>query len=304
MLRVESGVSQQRLWFDIQRVLAEIQRICVDARAIALLNQRRIAEAKGFEELLERVSLMPGCAVDARFDEAEALSVGPAFVAKHPAGTGVDVVAIRSQLRKQLSWLKGRLAEELTEREVYNSLFPIVIYTDELVHVATEGESTKWEPLQGELYDVDNGGEVFFSGIDILLHKADTHPLIFEIYFFCLRDGFVGQYHGQPGRIDDYCRRLAEHIPTTLPGSDGIADGPAASVRLLRFPVRSYLLSAVGVVSLWFGLRAFATYEIEEDILRSGRGSVQKTSLASEPPSNTRAGSTKVGSIEDQEEMN
>lgn len=265
MLRLATGGSHQRLWFDIQRVLAELQRICVDARAVELLNQRRKAEAIGFDELLERVSMVPESMSDPRFDTAETLSQGPTFVARHPPGSRVDVVAIRAQLRKQLSWLKGRLAEELTEREVYNSLFPIVIYTDELVHVATEGASTMWEPLQGELYDVDNGGEVFFSSIDTLLHKDDTHPLIFEIYFFCLHDGFVGQYHGQPGRVLEYCRRLAEHIPVRSPVREGFEDGPAAPVRLLPFPVRGYLMSAAAVLALWLGLHSIARYEIERE---------------------------------------
>lgn len=266
MLPIAPSGIQLRLWFDIQRSLAELQRVCVEARAVHLLNQRRELEGKGLEEVLVRVSVHPEQAVDPRFDCAQALSQSAAFVAKHPAGSEIDIVAVRAQLRKQLLWLKARLAEDLTEREVYHCLFPIVIYTDELVNVATEGASTRWEPLQGELYDVDNGGEKFFETIDTLLHKDDTHSLIFEIYFFCLHDGFVGQFYGQPGKIHEYCRRIAERIPVERPGAAELSDGAAAAVTLVPFPWRVYVWTAITVLALGLGLQFIAHKEVQLDL--------------------------------------
>lgn len=255
----------QRLWFDIQRTLGDIQRVCVEARAVDLLTRRREAESAGLEDMLERASVYLEADVDKRFREADTISHDPTFISRHPAGVGLDVVAMRSKLRKQLSWLKGRLAEELTEREVYHCLFPIVIYTDELVHETTEGAAAHWEPLQSELYDVDNGGEVFFSTVDTLLHKDDTHPLIFEVFFYCLNDGFVGQYDGNAGKIVEYCRRLAERIPVERPSGDDVVTAPAGAVELVSLPVRFYAAAAGAAAMLYVALQLLAYYEVSEE---------------------------------------
>jgi len=261
----------QRLWFDMQRTFAEIQHVCVEARAVELLNRRREAEGAGLEDMLERASVYLDSDLDVRFREADTISHDPAFIAKHEPGTGIDIVAMRTRLRKQLSWLKTRLADDLTEREVYYCLFPIVIYTDELVHETTVGAASHWEPLQGELYDVDNGGEVFFTTVDTLLHKDDTHPLIFEVFFYCLNDGFVGQYDGNAGKVHEYRRRLADRIPIERPSDDGTL-GPTAAVELVSFPARFYGAAALGALALFALLQVVAFYEVgqEKELLDQG----------------------------------
>lgn len=268
MLRVDPSGVHGRIWYDIQHVLSEVQRICVEARAVDLLQRRRRAElaesralqgfASGRASEAPAVSSAPEGETglldsDPRFKQAETLALRSEFIASHPIGEQVDLVTVRAQLRKMLGWLKTRLAEELTEREVYHCLFPLVIYTDELVHLATEGAAARWEPLQGELYDVDNGGEMFFAALETLLHKSDTLPLIFEIYLFCLKDGFCGQYHGQPGKLTEFCRRVAERIPVAPPGLGAGEVGMSRQVTLDSFPLAHYVtavLLVAGVFSL------------------------------------------------------
>ena len=74
-----------------------------------------------------------------------------------------DLIAIRSSLRTKLTELKAVFGRELNEHETYHALLPMVIYVDELLRVATHGKHNHWEPLQSELYNIDNGGELFYT---------------------------------------------------------------------------------------------------------------------------------------------
>src|SRR5687768_17448604 len=70
-----------------------------------------------------------------------------------------DLVEVRSKLRNKLDLLKAQLAENLTEREVFLVLFPLVVLFDELVQnrfIAGGGQGS-WPPLQSELFKIDDG---------------------------------------------------------------------------------------------------------------------------------------------------
>lgn len=256
MLPVAAVGLHPRLWFDIERWVDALHRICAEVRASEQLNRRRLADGAGVAMLEERLG------AGAASSSGAGLAAGGALLTQRPAGALADVVVAREELRRLLGFLKARLADELTEREVYHLLFPLVIYTDELLNEATDGGVTRWEPLQGELYDVDNGGELFFSTVDMLLHKDDTHPLIFEVYYFCLSDGFLGEHHGHPGKIQEYRRRIAERIP--VEASPPSVTGRERPVRLERFPLRTYLFSAGAVVVVCLLFAYWARSAVEE----------------------------------------
>jgi type IV/VI secretion system ImpK/VasF family protein len=142
----------------------------------------------------------------------------------------------------------------LSEHEVYYTLFPIVVYTDELVNGVTRGATSRWEPLQSELYDIDNGGEVFYQILDARLRQEETHPLVFEVFYYCLNDGFCGVYASDSRKIEEYKARLTERIRTKPIEPDTGAKKDAGPVELVRFPWR-YHLAAAGAA-----LGAYALY--------------------------------------------
>ncbi|XXF80703.1 DotU family type IV/VI secretion system protein [Myxococcaceae bacterium GXIMD 01537] len=226
----------RRLWFPIASTFSDIQRLCQEARAAEL----RAQEAKKAQE---EASATPGL---------------PASTQAPPEGA--DIVALRAELRSRLVRLKARLAETLTEREVYYALFPLVIYTDELAQSATSGRAGAWPPLQRELYEIDNGGELFYSSIDILLKREETSPLIFEVFHLCLNDGFLGQYPNSPEKIAEYMARLAAKIPVTKPGSrDDTAQAPP--VELVAFPKWYYVIAAAVVLGVFALLHLLSAVE-------------------------------------------
>lgn len=240
--------SATALWFDIETTFRELEDLCVEARAAELVTQRRVEEKRLFQTMRmpmrERDEDVESPAIELRdrFTRPEALSKDLAFAEAHP--NGADVVDLRSRVRKRLTWLKSKLAEVLSEHEVYYTLFPIVVYADEMINGVTRTASTRWEPLQSELYEIDNGGEVFYSILDDRLRQEETHPLIFEVFYFCLRDGFCGAYASDSRKIDEYKARLLERIRTQPIEADTALKKEVGPVDLVKFPWRYHAVAA------------------------------------------------------------
>lgn len=247
--------STSSLWLAFDEAFSEIERLCVEARAAQLALHRREQE----EALLRGLSA-------ARVSRAEPSSDPPknprearasdlardlAFYEAHAAGP--DLVALRAGIRERLQWLKSELSAVLSEHELHYVLLPLVIYIDELVTSITRGEASRWEPLQSELYDIENGGELFYALMDDHLKKSDTHPFVFQIFYFCLSDGFVGMAERDPRKIEQAKAILAARIPLVAPakGPEQVRDQP---IELVKFPVRYYVWAAVAMLASWAAL--------------------------------------------------
>jgi type IV/VI secretion system ImpK/VasF family protein len=245
------------LWLSFDLAFSEIEQSCVEARAAQLAIQRRIEEAALLKNLAAaRISSRAAPAGTARSDSREAraseLARDLAFYEAH--ADGPNLVELRKQIRERLQWLKGEFAAVLTEHELHYVLLPLVIYIDELVTSITHGEASKWEPLQSELYDVSNGGELFYSLMEDHLRKSDTHPFVFQIFFFCLSDGFVGAAERDPRKIEQCKALLAARIPLA-PASDGQPErSKDQPIELVRFPWRYYAWAAAAVIAGWAAL--------------------------------------------------
>jgi type IV/VI secretion system ImpK/VasF family protein len=247
--------STTALWLSIDLAFSEIEQLCVEARAAQMALDIRRVEA----ELLRSVA---GGRVESRRPQPELnregdvrvalaaeLSRDLAFRDAHPEGP--NLVELRAKLRKRLQWLKSKLSEALTEHEVHYVLLPFVIYIDELVTSVTRGQAARWEPLQSELYEIDNGGELFFTILDDHLRKSETHPIIFQMFYFCLSDGFVGMCESDPRKIDEYKARLAERIPL-LPVSEQPPERAHGHfVELVPFPWQVYAWAVAAIVAGW-----------------------------------------------------
>lgn len=173
-----------------------------------------------------------------------------------------ELVAVRDELRRHLKELEGTLGMALTEREKYFALFPIVIYVDEILRTTTHGASETWESLQSELYGIDNGGERFYSILEELMSRGETHPIVFEVFYFCLNHGFKGLYAGEPtaARIDAVLERLALRIPTAPP-DEPRSNYVSAQVQVHSFPWQYYVASASVLVGT-YGLLRFVGYVV------------------------------------------
>lgn len=156
-----------------------------------------------------------------------------------PDPTLEDLVQARTRMRDCLDQLRNALSRDLGERDVYYVLFPIVAHLDEEVQTryvdpiqmgagmaaalasfmeehadyADPIQHSGWPSFQRELFDTDAAGELFYQTLDELLPKAQTLPLIFEVYYFCLNDGFRGRLVNNPAKRQEYMDRLKQRIP-------------------------------------------------------------------------------------------
>lgn len=101
--------------------------------------------------------------------------------------------------------------------------FALVAFIDETVLSSDWSQKEAWTntPLQLELYDRYDAGEVFFDRLEELRQNPEANPEALEVYYLCMTLGFKGQYqiHGQ-----EHLRELIEETYEELrrlPGTRG-----------------------------------------------------------------------------------
>lgn len=162
----------------------------------------------------------------------------------------IDLVDLRSKMRDQLDDLRAAITEQYSERDAYYVLFPLTAHCDEVVKkMILESHQLNWPPLQQEFYQVDDAGDLFYELLDNALSKPETLALVYEVYYFCLQDGFCGRYSVNPDRLSHYLEKLRKHIVL----SPIIATEPTVSVAIKRayFRIPNYVYyGGVGLLLL------------------------------------------------------
>lgn len=173
-----------------------------------------------------------------------------------------DLVEVRAKLRSKLDVLKADLAEELTERESFLVLFPLVVLFDELIQnrFLTGGQSGSWPSLQAELFKIDNGGEVYFDTLDDLLRKPETLTFVFEVFYLCLSHGFKGRYADNLAKINEYKHKLEARIPQPLVPRKAVEAGATNVLSFGTIPFGRYALVTAALVVVYAALRFWAEY--------------------------------------------
>jgi type IV/VI secretion system ImpK/VasF family protein len=249
----------ESLWFEIEAAFARIEHRCVVARAQELVVAQRRAEEQLAQALSSR-SMPPAGAISSpvatgRWARAAELAREARFRDEHR--DGADFVALRQDVRTTLSDLRSLLLERLAEHDVYYTLFALVVYSDELVGRATRGASERWEPLQSEFYEIENGGELFYQVLDERVRDSDTHPLVLETFYFCLLDGFSGMHQPGSRRLAEYMTTLRARFPLTEPKFPHV-EIPAFRPELAAFPMFYYAIGGAVLVSSYVLLNLLA----------------------------------------------
>lgn len=168
----------------------------------------------------------------------------------------IDLVDLRAKLRTRLEHLRALLVERHSERDAYFVLFPLVAHYDELVKtLILDMTQAQWPPIQQELYQVADAGDLFYESLDGVLGKPETLPLVYEVYYFCLEDGFMGRYGANPDRFADYRQRLRERIRPSAVEAEAPRWAAAAPRKApLRLPNWVYYGAAGLLLWLAYGL--------------------------------------------------
>lgn len=241
------------LWFYLEDAFAEVDELCLNARAAELVAQEVDVSASALPSGGATTSWHPHPREQVLENRAFERARDPSFRKGH--GKGANLVALRHALRSRLGDLRDRLRASLSPNDAEATFRPFVIYCDERVNLATHGALGRWEPLQSELLHIENGGEVFYVDLNTCLTQERTHPIVFEVFYFCLLDGFTGMHAEGSDRIKRYKGRLQDRLARPeirLPLENLERPGPV----LVPFPWQAYGVAGVAIVILYLVLRA------------------------------------------------
>ncbi len=169
----------------------------------------------------------------------------------------IDLVELRSRLRDQLEDLKAVITALYSERDAYFVLFPLAAHCDEIVKMLIlDAQHLDWPPLQQELYQVADAGDLFYELLDSALSKPDTLPLVYEVYYFCLQDGFCGRYSVNPKRVEDYLHKLQKFIRIQPITTEPLISA-AKKRSYFRIPKFSYYAGSIFLLALVYFLLIF-----------------------------------------------
>lgn len=152
----------------------------------------------------------------------------------------------------------GQLMRDIEDVKGSSSaMLALVLYFDERVMGRLPDYlRLAWPLLQTKRTGARTGGDDFYRFIDELRRDPRTHSFVFEVYYFCLKGGFVGKYANDLGRITHYEQLLEESI--AVPDVSGRGSDTAPISLEDEQPIRPWLyyLVAVAIVAV---LTALAT---------------------------------------------
>lgn len=155
------------------------------------------------------------------------------------------------------------LLEKTSERNSYFVLFALVAHTDEKMLQITQLHPThQWSSLQQELFNTTDAGTLFYDYIDYFRGRNDIPLIIYEVFYFCLKDGFKGSKVLEPDVCAAYTSELKAHIP--VDNFPSIADRTDFKRRAKkRIPIYFYYLAILLSVFLYRLLLELIPFQVE-----------------------------------------
>lgn len=226
------------LWTTILRTCAEIDQAVVSQ--VMGSGATTAGRTQGGSQTGRMVGAMPSNqssagsgASDDELDEAEVARLGE----------------LHTQVRAYLA----RLREDIAfESECDRIVLLLVLYVDErIMRRLSDAQRLYWPPLQREWLGASYGGDEFYRILDHLLDDARTASVLFEVFYFCLSNGFVGRYAGREDVIQGYLGRLRERIPTPEPSPESREQSSYDEATTSSFhPARYYAAAALSVIAM------------------------------------------------------
>lgn len=197
------------------------------------------------------------------------------------SSSGPRATQITEDERRALADLSQRVQERITtldqtlgsERGREEVIKALVLYFDERIMVRLPDYlRLGWPLLQIAYTGAPTGGDDFYRFVSDLRAKATTPSLVFEVYYFCLENGFVGRYANDLASIERYQQWIREAIELPRVPTDS-ADTAEVSVRTTK-PVAGWVAYAVSlavVVAVAAAQVAISNYpDSELDVWASG----------------------------------
>ena len=151
----------------------------------------------------------------------------------------VSLADIRQEAKKILKAINDNLRELISDSNTYYVLFALTAHCDELAQAYGRASTSLTAPLQNELFNTNDAGNLFYKYIELFRGRNDIDDLVFQTYYFCLNDGFKGRYIVDPDMQASYKDELLSYIHVP-PISVAIRTDPTAYKPIWRIPAWAY----------------------------------------------------------------
>ncbi|MCX4244135.1 DotU family type IV/VI secretion system protein [Paraliomyxa miuraensis] len=166
---------------------------------------------------------------------------------------------LRSDVRARVIKLETELVSEPGRDEAIKAL---VLYLDErIMERLPDYLEMSWSRLQTDYTGRHTGGEDFYRFLADLVASPATPSFVFEVYYFCLENGFVGRYANDLESIEERKLLLRNKIEQPLVASE-VGDTAEVSTRSGR-PIPAWVAYAISlgvVVVLTASLTLLSNY--------------------------------------------
>ncbi len=128
------------------------------------------------------------------------------------------ITAVRDNINRHIDQLRVSFEQILDKQHASQLLFAIVAYFDEQIqsHLLEKGQGN-WVPLQKDFYGAYNAGTLFYDTIDKLVEDIQVPEVVYEVFYFILKKGFLGKYRDSKIHINKYMEILKEKISVEPP---------------------------------------------------------------------------------------
>ncbi len=161
------------------------------------------------------------------------------------------LATIRNSLATSMNHLKNNLKQTLDEQSVYLISFALTALLDEEVQriIHKIPGNAEWIPIQKQLFNLTNAGEVFFENLDEILEAAQLPSIVYEVYYLTLKKGFRGKYEHSPNRIAKYLEFLDDKIqePKIMEKEKGRQK--LVPLPKIKFKIWQYYAAAAAIVA-------------------------------------------------------
>lgn len=124
-----------------------------------------------------------------------------------------SLTSARDNINRILDQLRISLEQSLDKQYASQVLFAIVAYLDEQIHThLLEKGVGNWVPLQKDFYGAYNAGNLFYDTIDKLVEDHQVPEVVYRVFYFILKKGFVGKYRDSKTHIAKYMEILKDKI--------------------------------------------------------------------------------------------
>ena len=132
------------------------------------------------------------------------------------------ISAVRDNINRIIDQLRISFEQVLDKQYASQVLFAVVAYFDEQIqsHLLERGQAN-WVPLQKDFYGAYNAGALFYDTIDKLVEDQKVPEIVYEVFYFILKKGFLGKYRDSKTHINKYMDILKERIFVEIPQQAG-----------------------------------------------------------------------------------